>query len=144
MTDQAINPQHAFRARWSRADDPRSDLPAYFHIQVQPISAAILAHLGMECDLRDSERSSRLASLSGELDLSARQRVTSTLGDGPDGELLGCDLTGLNFLDASGIGALVAVHELTAQRGGEFGIVRASPWVRVLLTTAGVGHLLCA
>lgn len=67
----------------------------------------------------------------GELDLAAAPRLVSTLerlrGD------VDVDCSGLEFIDAAGLGALVRAHRACAARGARLAVVDPSPAVVRLL-----------
>jgi anti-sigma B factor antagonist len=67
----------------------------------------------------------------GELDLAGVPQLLSALA-GLDGDVE-LDCSGLEYIDASGVGALVRVHEACAARGAQFVVVDPSPVVVRLL-----------
>jgi len=75
---------------------------------------------------------SALVRIRGDLDLQVVERVTEALtaieADEPD--LLVMDLSGLTFLDSSGMGAIAAAHIRAGQAGRRFAIVRPPAGVR--------------
>ena len=74
----------------------------------------------------ETEGRSALVRIRGDLDLQVVDQVTEALSDieseGP--ELLVIDLSGLSFMDSSGVRVLVAAHAKAADGGGELTIVR--------------------
>lgn len=80
-----------------------------------------------------------VVALSGELDLATADRVTSlaqSAGDGP----LRLDLSGVTFLDSTGLGALISLkHAGSGTAGVE--LLATSPAVDRVLALAGLTDL---
>jgi len=84
--------------------------------------------------LRRSSRSTTLG-VAGELDLATVPQLTAELAELSGGVLIDC--TGLSFIDASGIGALVA-----ASTRVEIQLTNVTPFVRRVLEITGNQALL--
>jgi anti-sigma B factor antagonist len=69
--------------------------------------------------------------LHGELDLAGVPRLLSALAD-LDGDVA-LDCSGLDFIDAAGLGAFVRAHRQCAARGAELVVVDPSPALLRLL-----------
>jgi anti-sigma B factor antagonist len=81
--------------------------------------------------------SGRVFSLSGELDVTTSQGLAERLA-GPPGSLVVLDLSGLTFIDSSGIGAIHAARRLTIKNGGTLVVSRPSPQVHRVLEITGL------
>lgn len=86
-------------------------------------------------DVRQKE-DVQIISLSGELDLASGQGLPDVLTD-LAGSVLVVDLTGLTFMDSSGISALVQARQRLGDRGTS--LVRTRPRGRVANTLEIVG-----
>jgi anti-sigma B factor antagonist len=86
-----------------------------------------------------SERGVVIAEVSGDIDLSTvsalRERLFEPAGSG---QPLIIDLNRVNFIDSSGLGALVAVARRAAAHGGTLHAVCSRPQTRKLLWLTGV------
>lgn len=81
--------------------------------------------------------------LSGECDITVRGALAAALRDAVDGcDTVVVDLTGLTFLDSSGIHELVTAHHAARDRQGELYLRNASGIVATVLQVTGVGDLL--
>jgi len=73
--------------------------------------------------------------LSGEIDVSHAPRLRELLGElitaGP-GQLL-INLSGVAFIDSSGLGVLIAAHRKAQEAGGVLGLADPQPSVRRVL-----------
>jgi len=80
----------------------------------------------------------------GELDVSSSPSLQRTgedsLADGHRVVLL--DLSGIKFLDSSGLGALMALHRSALAHGAHVAVVAASAAVRRVVDLTGVRHVL--
>jgi anti-anti-sigma factor len=78
--------------------------------------------------------------LDGELDIATARQLTEMVRSLPADHLrrLRLDLSGLAFLDAAGLGALVRVRALVAARGGCLVLDRPAPPVLRLLDVTGL------
>jgi anti-anti-sigma factor len=81
--------------------------------------------------------------LSGEIDFTSSGPIQSTLLSMilPGGGVVVADLTGVTFLDSSGLGVLVQAHRTAVERDNRL-IVVASPPVRKLLRLTGLDSVL--
>jgi anti-sigma B factor antagonist len=79
--------------------------------------------------------------LSGELDLATvgalHEAVAEQLAAGPVGDLV-LDLTGITFLDSSGLGALLQVRSAVQSAGGELRISAVAPGPARVIAIAGL------
>jgi anti-sigma B factor antagonist len=79
--------------------------------------------------------------LSGELELSGRDDLIKILLDAvktPGTAAVHVDLGAVDFLDSSGMAALMAAHHIATATDRTFSVVRASPHVTRALDVAGV------
>jgi anti-anti-sigma factor len=79
----------------------------------------------------------RVFSLSGELDVTTAQGLAGAL-TGPPGSLVVLELSGLTFMDSSGIGVIHAARRLTIKNGGNLVLTRPSPQVHRVLEITGL------
>ncbi|HTT94909.1 MAG TPA: STAS domain-containing protein [Solirubrobacterales bacterium] len=86
-----------------------------------------------------------VVSLSGELDNSnvatARQAIADAVGADEEGQLLVVDLTGLEFIDSSGIALLVSLAGFGGSGGGLRIVPSAAPAVARVLTLTGIDSM---
>ena len=90
-------------------------------------------HLMLNFDLEtETEGTSALIRIRGDLDLQAVDQVTEVLGkiESAQPELLVIDLSRLTFMDSSGMGVVAAAHVRTLETGRRFAIVRPPAGVR--------------
>jgi anti-anti-sigma factor len=82
--------------------------------------------------------------LCGELDISTSpafsEAVKETLDAGPDNLLL--DIEQLEFVDSTGLRAMLATRAVCSRRPCEFAITTPTPSVRRLFELTGIGHLM--
>jgi anti-sigma B factor antagonist len=85
-----------------------------------------------------------VVTISGEIDiLSApqlRERLLSVIGR--HGPQLALDLSGVTFIDCTGINALLSVRRRAELEGGSLRVLRASPCVRRVITLTHLDPLL--
>jgi anti-sigma B factor antagonist len=95
-------------------------------------------------DVRSSAESERVViALSGECDLSVRDRVTSELLAAlARSSVVVVDLAGLVFMDSSGVHALVTAHHAAERDGRRLYVINAAGVVADLLELTGIGDLL--
>ena len=79
----------------------------------------------------------RVFALSGELDVTTSEGLAERL-TGPPGALVVLDLSGLTFMDSSGIGAIHAARRLTIKNAGTLVVCRPSPPVQRVLEITGL------
>lgn len=83
--------------------------------------------------------------LTGELDHRGAQRLRTeidTLLLDPKIKRLEFDLSGLSFMDSSGIGFLIGRYKQMVRRGGSVGIARAEGRVNRILEMAGLYQII--
>lgn len=79
--------------------------------------------------------------LEGELDLSGADRLAAAAA-GVAEETVVMDLSGLEFLDAAGLGALLAAKRVVEGRGGRYQLRGAHGLVRRVFDAVALSHLL--
>ncbi|MBE3577447.1 MAG: anti-sigma factor antagonist [Limnochordales bacterium] len=83
-----------------------------------------------------------LVRLEGELDLNTapkfRAAVEETIGRRPHLLHLVLDLTGVTFVDSSGLGAILGRYRQFAERGGRVVVIGLQPSVRRLFELSGL------
>jgi anti-sigma B factor antagonist len=80
--------------------------------------------------------------ISGEIDIATSQAMRDALATGPGREHLEVDLSAVTFMDASGIGVLLAARQKAVDSGGSL-TLRAPSWaVRRLTRVLGLDELL--
>jgi anti-sigma B factor antagonist len=87
------------------------------------------------------------ARLAGDLDMAAAFRLEPELDRllaAPGVAALVLDLDGVEFVDSSGLGALLAVRDRATQIGADFRIARASASVQRILELTGTRSVLGA
>jgi anti-sigma B factor antagonist len=78
-----------------------------------------------------------LVSISGEIDLSVADQVEQVISDAGDAPVVVVDLTGVTFIDSSGLRALVSGRDsLESKRRSMALVVGDSPVARLLSLTA--------
>ena len=85
------------------------------------------------------------AALRGEFDMAATFTVEPALEeamDAPGLEALTLDLGDVTFIDSTGVGVLLRVHEETGRRGIELEIEPGPPEVHRVFTVAGLADVL--
>lgn len=91
---------------------------------------------------REAERA--VVALDGELDMASAPLLERALQDeqiGPD-TMLVLDLQALQFIDSTGLRAILSLRESARERGQQFAVTRGSPQVQRLLDITGVSdHL---
>jgi anti-sigma B factor antagonist len=86
-----------------------------------------------------------VVTLSGECDLDSRERLSSILHSAVDsGPVVFVDLTGLLFLDSSGVHGLVEGHHTAVRNGKRLYVTNAGGAVAHVLDITGVSELLRA
>jgi anti-anti-sigma factor len=83
--------------------------------------------------------------LHGELDLAAAPQLGVEIAraqEGSGSETIVLDLEDLQFIDSSGLRAILSAHANAREAGRELAVTPGSPQVRRLLEIAGVGGVL--
>jgi anti-anti-sigma factor len=81
--------------------------------------------------------------LSGDCDLSARDRMTTLLlAAVDDAPLVAVDLAGVTFMDSSGLHALITAHHSAQRRGRQLYVRGATGVVGALLELTGLAGVL--
>ncbi len=94
---------------------------------------------------RSDESGTAVVALAGEGDMSVRDELSAVLLTAVAGSpAVVVDLSGLTFLDSSGIHALVMAHQAALRDGGRLYAVDAAGVVADLLDLTGVADLLWA
>lgn len=85
-----------------------------------------------------------MIAVAGELDLASGPELEAELEQiaGPHTRLLVIDLSGLEFMDSTGLSIIVRAHQRLGGEGCELGLVRGSPQVQRLLDLTGVAERL--
>jgi anti-sigma B factor antagonist len=95
-------------------------------------------------EIVDSTDGKATARLSGDLDIVTSEEVKRDLAqlidDGHDE--LALDLSGVGFVDSSGLGVLVAVHRHAQSQGAAFVVRSVPPQVQRLFEITRLGDLL--
>jgi anti-sigma B factor antagonist len=112
--------------------------------QGQPLHAAQLIELGalkISCE-RDGDV--RAICLSGELDLATADRVQRELerAEASDARSILLDLSGLTFMDSTGVRLLLSAHARSRADSGRLTMLRGSPAVQRVLQLTGVADRL--
>jgi anti-anti-sigma factor len=79
----------------------------------------------------------RVAALRGELDASTARELADHL-TAPPGSLVVADLSGLTFIDSSGLGAIHAARRKVIEGGGNLVVCRPKPAVLRVLEITGL------
>lgn len=84
----------------------------------------------------------RLMRLKGELDMAGIERFERTLTaePGPEAATFVLDLRGLNFIDSSGLRALIMADKRVRSDGGRFIVVKGPERVNEVLEVTGVSR----
>lgn len=92
---------------------------------------------------RDAGNRVRHLVLSGELDMAAIPELRHRLGEAPSQfECLVVDMSGLTFLDSTGIHFLLELHDRAERDGWILRVVPGPPQVQRVLEISGVAELL--
>lgn len=87
-----------------------------------------------------------LVEVSGEVDLHTAPQLRAVLGGLVDretsGEAVVVDLTGVSFIDSTGLGELVGAHKAVRRRGDRLHLVATNERVARLLTLTGLDDVL--
>jgi anti-sigma B factor antagonist len=84
-----------------------------------------------------------VVALAGDCDLHTRDEMTATLLDAVrSGDTVTVDLSGVRFLDSSGLHALVTAYHAALERAGNLYVVNATGTVETVLAITGILELL--
>jgi anti-sigma B factor antagonist len=84
-----------------------------------------------------------IVALSGELDLAGERRLEEAIEAArASGERLTVDLTGLNFIDSSGLRVLVRLHNTAVTDGFEYSLIAGPPQVQRTFALCGLDRTL--
>ena len=97
----------------------------------------------MKVDIR-SEKGMAIAVLKGEIDhhsaKSAREQLDSfIINMQPD--VLAMDMSGITFMDSSGIGLIMGRSKLMKECGGRLEVLNPQPYIRRVLRLAGIERI---
>ena len=85
-----------------------------------------------------------IVTISGEIDIATSQAMGDALGIGPGPVHLEVDMSAVTFMDASGIGVLLAARQRAVDGGGSLTVRAPSRAVRRLAGILGLDELLAA
>jgi anti-sigma B factor antagonist len=100
-----------------------------------------MASGSFEVDVR-RDRDRLVVSPRGELDIATVDQLRAVLDDRAAGERVELDLSGLRFLDTSGLQLLVELHRQAARGGFDFAIRNATGNVQRVFEMAGLDRVL--
>src|SRR5262249_28524820 len=110
-------------------------------VAVEVMSMELSGVVAVEVEHRDTPPVV-LVRVSGELDFGTTPRLVEALAGLPrPGEHLVFDLTGLQFCDSSGLGALIAAHKLTEANGTALYLAGLAPTVLTAITITSLDQL---
>lgn len=79
----------------------------------------------------------------GDVDIDTSEELRGTLiGLGDEGGLVVVDCSGLEFVDSTGLAALLAAHKAISAKGGSLQITKAPPMLVKLVRIVGLDGLL--
>ena len=80
--------------------------------------------------------------ITGEIDIATCQAMRDALATGPGPAHLEVDMSSVTFIDASGIGVLLAARQRAVDRGGSLTVLAPSRAVLRVTGVLGLGELL--
>jgi anti-sigma B factor antagonist len=83
-----------------------------------------------------------IVTISGEIDIATSQAMRDALATGPGPAHLEVDMSAVTFMDASGIGVLLAARQRALDSGGSLTVRAPSRAVRRLAGVLGLDELL--
>ena len=98
----------------------------------------------LQIDRVDSEEGPLLLRLRGELDFGSASSMSRYLGELDAGGTLVLDLRDLEFMDSSGLAAILAARQRAAIAGGTLHLIEPTGNVRALLERTGLLAVLAA
>ena len=98
----------------------------------------------LECDIREAPPEHALVMLAGELDTSNVSTLYERLAEltGKGVRHISLNVAELDFVDSTGLSAIIAAHKRTAMLGGELTIFSPQPALRELLRICGIADYL--
>jgi anti-anti-sigma factor len=104
----------------------------------------ILVEVSMEFELETARDDDKIVLwLRGDIDLRVRDRVASTAIDLlADEKIVIADLSGVTFLDSSGLSALIQARKAAIRLGRRFAVRSASPPAAHVLSVTGLAQWL--
>jgi anti-anti-sigma factor len=91
---------------------------------------------------RSEQDGAHVIELTGELDLGSIGELDAALADATPGARVCLDLSGLGFIDSTGLATVIRAHQAAAEAGGELTIVAPAGIVRRTIETSGLLALL--
>jgi anti-sigma B factor antagonist len=80
--------------------------------------------------------------VSGEIDMSTAPNLRDCLATLADEPVVAVDLSGVAFVESSGLGVLIAEHKRRSAAGHELVITGSSPLARRVFEVTGLDHVL--
>ena len=108
--------------------------------EISSLADSVQSHFRVEAQNHD--RATVLA-MSGELDLASAPTLEEELEQivsNPDTSTVILDLRQLEFMDSTGLSALIKAHQRAQEAGQRFGVVRGGAQVQRLLDLTGIGE----
>jgi anti-sigma B factor antagonist len=97
----------------------------------------------LDVDVHDGEGAVRLV-VRGDLDYGSADRLRLAAADVAGSGTLELDLSGVPYMDSTGIAAILGIHSARERAGGALHVVAASPQVERLLRITGIDRVLRA
>lgn len=97
----------------------------------------------LDVDVHQGESAVRLV-VRGDLDYGSADRLRLAAADVVGAMALELDLSGVPYMDSTGIAALLGIHSARERAGGALHVVAASPQVERLLRITGIDRVLRA
>jgi anti-sigma B factor antagonist len=87
--------------------------------------------------MRAKQRSSRIVSLVGEFDLSSKDQLWESLSEAIPYDVAIVDLTGVSYIDSTGLSCFVILRKRIAEHGGIVALVNPPATILKLLQVCG-------
>jgi anti-anti-sigma factor len=91
--------------------------------------------------VRTKQPLSRIISLTGDFDLSSKDRLWETLSEAIPYDVAIVDLTSVTYIDSTALSCLVILRKRMAERGGAVALVNPQPNVLRLLRVCGFDQI---